>query len=331
MDRTFFSYAREDAEFVLRLARDLRAAGGELWLDQLDIEPGERWDRAVEAALESCPRLLVVLSPTSVASTNVMDEVSYALEEGKRVVPVVVQACKIPFRLRRVQYIDLSTGYEQGLARLLEVLAEPVGPAAPPESGHAAEPAESEVESRSPRPRQSAEPRDPAAQHPAPSPSVVEQAGGWGKGRKVVVGLAVGLLIALGAFVVYRMVSGRPKPVPPEPNAGSESVIDDIALPAYVFFDSAFAKKEQAQRRLVELNGWGYSNTGFFWIPNFKYLSGKPLYQVYIGPFAKKAEAEAEICNYNRKLKTITYGVKLSIDPGREEIRCPEPSPRAAS
>lgn len=324
MDRTFFSYAREDAEFVLGLARDLRAAGGDLWLDQLDIEPGERWDRAVEAALESCPRLLVVLSPTSVASTNVMDEVSYALEEGKRVVPVLIRACKIPFRLRRVQYIDLSTGYEQGLARLLEVLAEPVVPAEPAESGHAAEPAEAEAESRSPRPRQSAEPREPAAQRPVPSPSVAEPAGGRGTGRKVVVGLAAGLLIALGAFVVYRIVSGRPKPAPPEERADSPAtVIDDIALPAYVFFDSAFAKKEQAQQRLVELNRWGYSNTGFFWVPNFKYLSGKPLYQVYVGPFAEKAEAETEICKYNRKLKTITYGVRLSTAPGREEIRCP--------
>ena len=42
MNRTFFSYAREDAEFVLELARDLRAADSDLWLDQLDIEPDKR-------------------------------------------------------------------------------------------------------------------------------------------------------------------------------------------------------------------------------------------------------------------------------------------------
>ena len=44
----------------------------------------------------------VVLSPRSVTSQNVMDEVSYALEEGKRVVPIVCEDCKVPFRLRRV-------------------------------------------------------------------------------------------------------------------------------------------------------------------------------------------------------------------------------------
>ena len=61
-----FRYSREDAEFALRLAKDLRAFGAVIWLDQLDISPGERWDRAVENAVANCPRMLVILSPCSV-------------------------------------------------------------------------------------------------------------------------------------------------------------------------------------------------------------------------------------------------------------------------
>ena len=64
----FISYTREDSEFVLKLARDLRSEGVNIWLDQLDIPPGVRWDRAVEQALRTCDRLLVILSPASVAS-----------------------------------------------------------------------------------------------------------------------------------------------------------------------------------------------------------------------------------------------------------------------
>jgi len=86
--KIFFSYARADAEFVLRLAKDLRSAGINLWMDQLDIRPGDRWDSAVEKALRACQYLLVILSPASVASQNVMDEVSAALESNKRIVPV---------------------------------------------------------------------------------------------------------------------------------------------------------------------------------------------------------------------------------------------------
>ena len=118
----FVSYAREDAEFVLRLAKDLRLGGAGVWVDQLDIAPGQRWDRAVEDALAKCLQLVVILSPAAVESTNVMDEVSLALEDGKTVVPVLHRQCKIPFRLRRLQYVDLSVDYKAGHDRLLDTL-----------------------------------------------------------------------------------------------------------------------------------------------------------------------------------------------------------------
>src|SRR5215211_7534113 len=99
----FISYSREDAEFALKLAKDLRSSGIKLWLDQLDIPPGERWDRAVEEALKACPCLLVILSPAAVVSHNVMDEVSFGLGENKKILPVRYRDCEIPFRLKRLQ------------------------------------------------------------------------------------------------------------------------------------------------------------------------------------------------------------------------------------
>src|SRR6516165_2461432 len=131
--RIFFSYARADSEFVLKLAKDLRAAGKNLWLDQLDIEPGDPWDQSVEGALKTSPELLVVLSPASVASANVMDEVSFALEERKRVVPILYRKCDIPFRLKRLQYIDLTADYRSGFETLLRVLVkDQIAPKPPP-------------------------------------------------------------------------------------------------------------------------------------------------------------------------------------------------------
>jgi hypothetical protein len=85
----FFSYSRDDSDFALRLAEDLKAAGANVWLDQLDIAPGQRWARAVQDALDNCHRMLVILSPASVNSTNVEDEVAFALEEHKTVIPVL--------------------------------------------------------------------------------------------------------------------------------------------------------------------------------------------------------------------------------------------------
>ena len=118
----FFSYSRKDSEFVLDLARELRSSGANIWLDQLDIEPGTAWDDSIEEALARSSTLLVILSKTSVASQNVRDEYSYALEEGKRVVPVLMEACTIPFRLRRLQYADFTQEREVGLKTLAETL-----------------------------------------------------------------------------------------------------------------------------------------------------------------------------------------------------------------
>ena len=119
----FFSYSREDSDFALKLAGDLKAAGASVWLDQLDILPGQRWDRSVEDALTNCPRMVVILSPASVSSTNVMDEVSFALEEQKTVIPVVYRDCTIPFRPRRVQHVDFRQDYPRGLQAMLKILA----------------------------------------------------------------------------------------------------------------------------------------------------------------------------------------------------------------
>ena len=118
----FISYCRDDQEFVLRLAQDLKAAGAAVWLDQLDIKPGSSWDNAVEDALLSAPQMLVVLTPTSVKSENVRDEISYALKQGKTVIPVLYMECVIPLRLERKHHIDFRANYASGLATLLRQL-----------------------------------------------------------------------------------------------------------------------------------------------------------------------------------------------------------------
>jgi hypothetical protein len=121
----FFSYARSDSEFALRLAKDLRSAGVQLWLDQLDIVGGQQWDRAVEEALHRCGGMIVVLTPEAVRSRNVMDEVSFALEEEKLVVPIMLRSCQIPFRLRRVHRVNFTMSYDDAVRELRRALQRP--------------------------------------------------------------------------------------------------------------------------------------------------------------------------------------------------------------
>jgi UDP-2,3-diacylglucosamine pyrophosphatase LpxH len=120
--KPFFSYSRTDLEFVSKLANDLRTEGVDFWIDRLDIPAGERWDDEVEKALISAETIIVVLSPASVYSENVKNEFGYALDNGKRVIPILLEKCRIPMRLARLQRIDFGDDYGSAFEVLLASL-----------------------------------------------------------------------------------------------------------------------------------------------------------------------------------------------------------------
>ena len=123
LQKIFFSYSRIDgSDFALKLAIDLKKEGYDVWIDQEDIRAGTEWDLEVEKALETCDCLLYIETAKSVESNNVLDEVYYALEQKKKVIPLIVHDSKTPFRLQRIQHIDFEKKYEDGLKQLLSEL-----------------------------------------------------------------------------------------------------------------------------------------------------------------------------------------------------------------
>lgn len=123
LKKIFFSYSRQDgSEFSLRLATDLKKRGFNVWIDQQDIRAGTEWDLEVEKALETCDCLLFVETEKSVVSNNVLDEVYYALGQNKKVIPLIVVDSKTPFRIQRIQHIDFTQNYDNGLSKLIEEL-----------------------------------------------------------------------------------------------------------------------------------------------------------------------------------------------------------------
>ncbi|MBD0278171.1 MAG: toll/interleukin-1 receptor domain-containing protein, partial [Flavisolibacter sp.] len=57
----FFSYSHTDAsDFALRLYSDLQKVGADVWIDQLDITGGKRWDVEISKALKACPCVLFI-------------------------------------------------------------------------------------------------------------------------------------------------------------------------------------------------------------------------------------------------------------------------------
>ena len=120
--KTFLSYSRVDSAFVLRLGRQLVRAGVDVWLDQLELQPGAMWDNEIEAALASASKVIVVLSPDSCGSQHVRDEIGYALDHGKTVIPLMYRTCESPLRLHRHQWVDFRGSYSQAFESLLNDL-----------------------------------------------------------------------------------------------------------------------------------------------------------------------------------------------------------------
>lgn len=124
-NKIFISYSRKDSAFALALAQEVRRAGADIWIDQLDIHVGDLWDVAVENALANASCVLVILSPFSIASNNVQDEIAFALDSDKRIIPVILEECTIPFRLRRWIHIDFSKDFQEGFRHLMAALDQP--------------------------------------------------------------------------------------------------------------------------------------------------------------------------------------------------------------
>src|SRR5688500_6104030 len=118
----FISYSRVDSAFALRLVRDLKERGLEVWLYQVEIGPRENWDDEIENALDPAKTIMVLLSAASAKSENVKNAIGAALERGKLDVPIVLSKGTVPSMINRLQREDYTGDYEIALRKLLQRL-----------------------------------------------------------------------------------------------------------------------------------------------------------------------------------------------------------------
>jgi hypothetical protein len=118
----FISYSRDDQDFAMRLRSELRNANIKGWRDIDDIPPGAPWDDQIASAIRSCSVVLFIVTPASVKSQNVADELSYAREQTKPILPLIFSEAPLPLRVHRAQAIDFQQDYDAALKVLIENL-----------------------------------------------------------------------------------------------------------------------------------------------------------------------------------------------------------------
>lgn len=87
----FISYSRKDKEFVRQLWEALIQANQKTWVDWNDIPPTANWREEVYLGIEAANNFVFVLSPHSSSSKVCSEELLHALDQGKRLVPIVRQ------------------------------------------------------------------------------------------------------------------------------------------------------------------------------------------------------------------------------------------------
>jgi hypothetical protein len=119
----FVSYSHEDQQYVQDLVRHLAAAGLPIWYDNA-IATGQSFSLDIEKAIDGCFAFAVVLTPNSIASQWVRQELSRARRLGKPIWPLMLLACDPPLEIEGIQVESVhggtmpSTRYVDGLRGL---------------------------------------------------------------------------------------------------------------------------------------------------------------------------------------------------------------------
>lgn len=130
----FISYSHKDKLYVEQLAFDLSTSNLNIWLDKWEIQVGDSIIDKIEQGLSASDYLVIILSPHSVSSKWVKEELNAALfqqlnNQGIKVLPALIEDCELPLFLRNRSYADFRKDYQFGLNQLLRAVA--------PESIHA--------------------------------------------------------------------------------------------------------------------------------------------------------------------------------------------------
>lgn len=112
--RVFISYATADEAFAARLHADLTKAGIPSWFAPRDVRPGLKIHQQLRDAIQASDRVLLILSPHSMASNWVKTEIAEArAREQREQTHVLFPLSLVPYAaLREWQCFDPDTGLD---------------------------------------------------------------------------------------------------------------------------------------------------------------------------------------------------------------------------
>jgi hypothetical protein len=101
MSHIFIAHVEEDADVALKIALGLEEAGYKTWCYEIDSLPGPDYLQKTGEAIEQSGAVVVIISPHSLGSNQVTNEVVRAYEERKRLIPLLRDITHAEFQQRQ--------------------------------------------------------------------------------------------------------------------------------------------------------------------------------------------------------------------------------------
>ena len=124
--KVFLSYSAEDSKVARALASSLAEAGFETWDPGEALFPGDNWALRIGQALQESDAMVVLVSPNSMKSEWVRQEIEYALGSARykgRLLPVVLKPTKdMPWILKKFPSVKIGTNVEEAARQIAQHL-----------------------------------------------------------------------------------------------------------------------------------------------------------------------------------------------------------------
>ena len=94
MSDVFISYSRKDIAFARLIRESLQQSQIDTWIDWERIPVGEKWWSEICEAIENANIFMFIISKNSIGSPVCRDEINHALNNHKRIIPIIVEDLK---------------------------------------------------------------------------------------------------------------------------------------------------------------------------------------------------------------------------------------------
>jgi hypothetical protein len=106
--KTFISFAEKDHRFIHILSGVLVQSGIDALVASQVLAPGTSLDAKVQRMIEQADAVVVILTPSSLRSRWVQQEIGYAKAQRKPIIPLKTRSVSLPAMLLGLEYVEFK-------------------------------------------------------------------------------------------------------------------------------------------------------------------------------------------------------------------------------